>query len=89
MQQVQYHVGMGPLSLGSGVNSTDDMEYNRALGVTFQSFSPLCGPCEGDDRYFFYLIPFFPSYFSLFFPLLCVGLARGMTGLMSLCRRLC
>lgn len=49
-EQVQYHVGMGPLSRGSGVNATDDKEYDRALGVTYQSFSPLCGPCEGADR---------------------------------------
>ena len=33
----------------SGGNATDDMAYMRSKGVTYESFSPLCGPCDGTD----------------------------------------
>lgn len=46
VNQVQYHVGMGT----AGPNATDDKEYMTKSGVTYQSFSPLCGPCDGDDH---------------------------------------
>lgn len=46
VQQVQFHVGMGT----AGPNATDDLDYMRAKGVTYQSFSPLCGPCDGADK---------------------------------------
>ena len=46
VNQVQYHVGMGT----AGGNATDDKEYMQKMGVTYQSFSPLCGPCDGDDH---------------------------------------
>jgi diketogulonate reductase-like aldo/keto reductase len=47
VNQVQYHVGMGT----AGGNATDDLEYMRAKGVTFESFSPLCGPCDPPDNH--------------------------------------
>jgi len=50
VNQVQYHVGMGPLSIGNGDNATDYKSYHKQIGVTYQSFSPLCGPCDGDDH---------------------------------------
>jgi diketogulonate reductase-like aldo/keto reductase len=37
----QQHTQMG----SAGVNATDDRAYLESKGVTFQSFSPLCGPC--------------------------------------------
>ena len=43
--QVQFHVGMGT----AGANATDDRAYMKARGVTYESFSPLCGPCAGSD----------------------------------------
>ena len=46
VNQVQYHVGMGT----AGPNATDDKEYMLKRGVTYESFSPLCGPCDGADR---------------------------------------
>jgi len=49
VNQVQYHVGMGPLSVGAGDNATDDKGFNDASSVLYQSFSPLCGPCDGAD----------------------------------------
>jgi diketogulonate reductase-like aldo/keto reductase len=45
INQVQFHVGMGT----AGANATDDREYHKKVGVTYQSFSPLCGPCDGSD----------------------------------------
>lgn len=39
--QVEFHVGMGT----AGPNATDDRAYMESMGITFQSFSPLCGPC--------------------------------------------
>lgn len=45
VNQVQYHVGMGV----AGPNATDDMIYMRSKGVTYEGFSPLCGPCGGTD----------------------------------------
>ncbi|CAJ1461231.1 unnamed protein product [Effrenium voratum] len=42
VNQVQYHVGMG----SAGPMVTDDRDYMRAKGVLYQSFSPLCGPCD-------------------------------------------
>lgn len=51
VNQVQYHVGMGPLNpAGSGDNATDYKEYMSSVGITYQSFSPLCGPCAGTDH---------------------------------------
>ena len=50
INQVQFHVGMGAASPGGGANATDDREYDGTVGVTYQSFSPLCGPCEGSDH---------------------------------------
>ena len=41
INQVEFHIGMGR----AGVNATDDREYLESKGITFQSFSPLCGPC--------------------------------------------
>ena len=41
VNQVEFHIGMG----SAGVNATDDRAYLESKGVTFQSFSPLCGPC--------------------------------------------
>jgi len=46
VNQVQYHVGMGT----AGPNATDDIAYMRSHGVTYESFSPLCGPCDGSDH---------------------------------------
>jgi len=43
VNQVQYHVGMG----AAGPLADDDMAYMRSKGVTFEGFSPLCGPCGG------------------------------------------
>lgn len=50
VNQVQYHVGMGPLSQGAGDDATDYKDYFQSKGVTYQSFSPLCGPCDGSDK---------------------------------------
>jgi diketogulonate reductase-like aldo/keto reductase len=41
VNQVQYHVGMGT----APNNATDDKPFDAKVGVHFQSFSPLCGPC--------------------------------------------
>ena len=45
VNQVQYHVGMGSATT-SGANATDNKAFCDANGVTYQSFSPLCGPCQ-------------------------------------------
>lgn len=42
VNQVQYHVGMG----SAGALSTDDKPYFESKGILYQSFSPLCGPCD-------------------------------------------
>eukprot|EP00929_Paragymnodinium_shiwhaense_P090490 TRINITY_DN50681_c0_g2_i1.p2 TRINITY_DN50681_c0_g2~~TRINITY_DN50681_c0_g2_i1.p2 ORF type:complete len:327 (+),score=107.78 TRINITY_DN50681_c0_g2_i1:94-1074(+) len=42
VDQVQYHVGMGP----SDPNANDDKLYIQDRGILYQSFSPLCGPCD-------------------------------------------
>jgi len=50
VNQVQYHVGMGAPTT-SGVNMTDmpvpskPSDQPSYKGITYQSFSPLCGPC--------------------------------------------
>ena len=50
VNQVQYHVGMGAPST-SGLNMTDmpvpskPSDQPSYKGITYQSFSPLCGPC--------------------------------------------
>lgn len=44
VNQVQYHVGMGSPTT-SGPNATDDIAFDQSHGVTYESFSPLCGPC--------------------------------------------
>eukprot|EP00941_MAST-03F_sp_MAST-3F-sp1_P005751 g5751.t1 len=41
VNQVQYHVGMGP----STNNANDFKAFDEKTGVLFESFSPLCGPC--------------------------------------------
>lgn len=49
VNQVQYHVGMG--SAGDG--ATDDKPWVESKGILYQSFSPLCGPCNattGDNK---------------------------------------
>jgi diketogulonate reductase-like aldo/keto reductase len=46
VNQVEFHVGMG----SSGPNATDDRSFMEAHGITFQSFSPLCGPCSPPDN---------------------------------------
>lgn len=40
VNQVEFHIGMG-----QGVNATDNRAYNEQLGITYQGFSTLCGPC--------------------------------------------
>ena len=51
VNQVQYHVGMGPLNpAGSGDNATDYKDYMTSVGITYQGFSPLCGPCSPSDH---------------------------------------
>ena len=45
VNQVQYHVGMGSPTTSS-INATDSKAFCDANGVTYQSFSPLCGPCQ-------------------------------------------
>lgn len=45
VNQVQYHVGMGM----AGPNATDDKSYYDSSGITYQSFSPLCGPCNSTE----------------------------------------
>jgi diketogulonate reductase-like aldo/keto reductase len=45
VNQVQYHVGMGP----APANATDDKPWDATVGVHFESFSPLCGPCTTAD----------------------------------------
>jgi len=44
VNQVQYHVGMGAPTT-DGPNATDDKTFDPKHGVTYQGFSPLCGPC--------------------------------------------
>eukprot|EP00658_Telonema_sp_P-2_P059579 TRINITY_DN4861_c0_g1_i6.p1 TRINITY_DN4861_c0_g1~~TRINITY_DN4861_c0_g1_i6.p1 ORF type:complete len:278 (-),score=83.81 TRINITY_DN4861_c0_g1_i6:79-912(-) len=46
VNQVEFHVGMG----SAGGNATDDRAFMEAHGITFQSFSPLCGPCPSPDN---------------------------------------
>jgi len=46
VNQVQYHVGMGT----AGRLATDDKSYMKEKGVLYQSFSPLCGPCDPPDN---------------------------------------
>ena len=41
VNQVQFHVGMGT----AGPTATDDRAWLKQQGITYQSFSPLCGPC--------------------------------------------
>ena len=33
------------------VNATDGRDFDWAKGITYESFSPLCGPCDGSDKY--------------------------------------
>jgi len=42
INQVEWHVGSGDID--------DTIEYSRANGIFFQSFSPLCGPCEYEPQ---------------------------------------
>jgi diketogulonate reductase-like aldo/keto reductase len=41
LNQVEYHIGMGSASN----NATDDKSFHESIGVTYQPFSQLCGPC--------------------------------------------
>lgn len=41
VNQVQFHVGMGH----AGPDATDNEQFAKDHGITYQSFSPLCGPC--------------------------------------------
>jgi len=45
LNQVEFHIGMLPW----GDISTDYMDYDRAIGVTYMSFSTLCGPCGTNE----------------------------------------
>lgn len=45
LNQVFYHVGMG-MSPNAG---SDYKDYCKSVGIVYQSFSTLCGPC-GDER---------------------------------------
>lgn len=45
VNQVEFHVGMGR----AGANATDDRGYDATVGVHYQSFSPLCGPCGTEE----------------------------------------
>uniref|UniRef100_A0A7S2RTM2 NADP-dependent oxidoreductase domain-containing protein n=1 Tax=Mucochytrium quahogii TaxID=96639 RepID=A0A7S2RTM2_9STRA len=40
--QVEYHVGMG----SADGDATDDKEWMQSHNITYESFSPLCGPCN-------------------------------------------
>jgi diketogulonate reductase-like aldo/keto reductase len=42
VNQVMYHVGMGT----AGINNTDNKAYMEKQGITYEGFSPLCGPCN-------------------------------------------
>lgn len=42
VNQVEFHVGMG----NAGPNATDDRDFVESQGILYQSFSPLCGPCN-------------------------------------------
>jgi diketogulonate reductase-like aldo/keto reductase len=46
VNQVQYHVGMG----SAGGDATDDFNYFKSTETVYQSFSPLCGPCDPPDN---------------------------------------
>ena len=42
---------MGPLNpAGNGDNATDYKDYMTRVGITYQGFSPLCGPCDPSDH---------------------------------------
>jgi len=45
LNQVEYHIGMPYW----GDNSTDYKEYDQSVGITYMSFSTLCGPCGTDE----------------------------------------
>jgi len=47
VNQVQFHVGMG----SEGANGTDSRAYCKSVGITYESFSPLCGPCPTADHW--------------------------------------
>lgn len=42
VNQVEFHIGMG----SAGPDATDDRDFVEAAGILYQSFSPLCGPCN-------------------------------------------
>lgn len=46
VNQVQYHVGMGT----AGPLATDDKDFMQEKGILYESFSPLCGPCNPPDN---------------------------------------
>lgn len=41
LNQVEYHIGMAK----AGGNATDDKDFDQEMGITYQPFSELCGPC--------------------------------------------
>jgi len=41
LNQVEYHIGMG----SANGNATDDKSFTQDLGIVYQPFSGLCGPC--------------------------------------------
>jgi len=45
LNQVEFHIGMIPW----GDNATDYKDYDGQIGVTYMSFSTLCGPCGTDE----------------------------------------
>jgi diketogulonate reductase-like aldo/keto reductase len=45
VNQVQYHVGMGT----AGDFATDYKSWVQSQGILYQSFSPLCGPCNATN----------------------------------------
>jgi len=46
VNQVQYHVGMGH----AVTNATDGKAFDKENGILYQSFSPLCGPCDAAGK---------------------------------------
>lgn len=50
LNQVQYHIGMGPGSpTTSGDQATDYKTWTQQQGITYMSFSTLCGPCQDSE----------------------------------------
>lgn len=45
VNQVEYHVGMGP----SSPNKTDGRQFDEQHNITYQSYMPLCGQCDDTE----------------------------------------